>query len=188
MEYLASLYIDNEMDLGEKRTFVEKVRADNEFATLTLDLLDQERRLRDLPLHTLAAPASAPWRPPLHTRLAALLRPAGLAAAGFAAALLVVALVPEQPAPVAPVNRFVLFEPDARQVELAGSFTGWQRVPLHRAGDSGYWELTLPVAPGEHRFAYILDGERQMADPTLPALEQDDFGGENSILSVGLQI
>ncbi len=40
MEYLASLYIDNEMDLGEKRTFVEMVRADNDFATLTLDLLD----------------------------------------------------------------------------------------------------------------------------------------------------
>ena len=63
MEYLASLYIDNEMDLGEKRTFVEKVRADNEFATLTLDLLDQEQRLRDLPLHTLAVPAPVPWRP-----------------------------------------------------------------------------------------------------------------------------
>ncbi len=173
MEYLASLYIDNEMDLGEKRTFVEMVRADNDFATLTLDLLDQEQRLRNLPLHTLAAPAPAPWRPPLRTRLAA---------------LLVGALVPERPAPVTPVNRFVLFEPDARQVELAGSFTGWQRVPLRRAGDSGYWELTLPVAPGEHRFAYILDGERQMADPTLPALEQDDFGGENSILNVGLQI
>ena len=188
MEYLASLYIDNEMDLGEKRTFVEMVRADNDFATLTLDLLDQEQRLRDLPLHTLAAPSPVPWRPPLRTRLAALLRPVGLAAAGFAVALLVVALLPDQPAPVAPVNRFVLFEPDARQVELAGSFTGWQRVPLRRAGDSGYWELTLPVAPGEHRFAYILDGERQMADPTLPALEQDDFGGENSILNVGLQI
>ena len=85
MEYLASLYIDNEMDLGEKRTFVEKVRADNDFATLTLDLLDQEQRLRNLPLHTLAAPAPVPWRPPLRTRLAALLRPAGLAAAGFAA-------------------------------------------------------------------------------------------------------
>ena len=75
MEYLASLYIDNEMDLGEKRTFVEKVRADNEFATLTLDLLDQEQRLRDLLLHTLAVPAPAPWRPSLRTRLAALLRP-----------------------------------------------------------------------------------------------------------------
>ncbi len=172
------------MDLGEKRTFVEKVRADNEFATLT-DLLDQEQRLRDLPLHTLAAPASAPWRPPLRTRLASP-RPAGLAAAGFAAALLVVALVPEQPAPVAPVNRF------ATRAGCPPGGTGRLVHRLaagspHRAGDSGYWELTLPVAPGEHRFAYILDGERQMADHPA-ALEQDDFGGENSILSVGLQI
>ena len=65
------------------------------------------------------------------------------------------------------------------------------RLAGTRATRFGYriiFGTALPVAPGEHRFAYILDGERQMADPTLPALEQDDFGGENSILSVGLKI
>ena len=41
---------------------------------------------------------------------------------------------------------------------------------------------------GEHRFAYILDGDKRMADPTLPAVERDDFGGENSILSVEVRI
>jgi 1,4-alpha-glucan branching enzyme len=62
----------------------------------------------------------------------------------------------------------VLFEPVAERVELTGSFTGWQRVAMQRIGDSGYWQLNLPVPAGEHRFAYILNGERRMADPTSP--------------------
>ena len=55
---------------------------------------------------------------------------------------------------------------------------------MQRIGSSGYWEINLPVPSGEHRFAYILDGDRRISDPTLPASEKDDFGGENSILSV----
>jgi hypothetical protein len=42
---------------------------------------------------------------------------------------------------------------------------------------SGYWELTLPIALGEHRFAYILGGGCKIFDPTLPAKGKDDFGG-----------
>ena len=69
-------------------------------------------------------------------------------------------------------------------MELAGTFTDWQRKPMKRIGDSGYWELRLDLHSGEHRFSYILDGSQQVADPTLPGKEKDDFGGENSILSV----
>jgi hypothetical protein len=54
-------------------------------------------------------------------------------------------------------------------------------------GDSGYWELRLNLPYGEHRFAYILDGSQQVADPTVPVREPDDFGGENSILTVAAQ-
>ena len=81
-------------------------------------------------------------------------------------------------------NRFVIFEPAASQVELAGSFTGWRRVTMQRIGNSGYWELNLQLPTGEHRFTYILDGDRRIADPTLPASEADDYGGQNSILRV----
>jgi 1,4-alpha-glucan branching enzyme len=86
------------------------------------------------------------------------------------------------------VNRFVIYEPAADRVELVGSFTDWQRTPMEPVGESGYWELHLRLPTGEHRFAYILDGARQMADPTLPVRERDDFGGENSILSVGEKV
>lgn len=193
MDYLSSMYIDNEMDLNEKRHFVEKIRTDPAFADETLDLLDQERLLRSLPAAP-AVPAAAVvqprhWRLPFRIRMIRMVKPLGFASAGFAAALLMFLTLLHQPAPVpAPAacsSRFVLFAPSVGRVELAGSFTGWQRVAMQRAGNTGYWELSLPVPPGEYRFSYILDGRRQVADPTLPASEKDDFGGENSILTVG---
>ena len=188
MDYLASMYIDNEMDLGEKRQFVEMVRCDEEFYTLTVELLEQEQRLRQLPAMLPVPAVEQRWRPPLRHVLAGLARPFGFAVTGFAAAILMLNTVSWNPPPSAQSNRFVLFEPAAERVELTGSFTGWQRVAMQRIGDSGYWQLNLPLPAGEHRYAYILNGERRMADPTLPAVERDDFGGENSILSVEVQI
>ena len=46
MDYLSSMYIDNEMDLDEKKQFVEKVRSDQAFYTQTLELLVQEQQLQ----------------------------------------------------------------------------------------------------------------------------------------------
>ena len=80
----------------------------------------------------------------------------------------------------------MLYRPDVQQAEIAGSFTGWQPRPLRRLGASGYWEIVLDLPEGEHRFAYILEGSRRIADPTVPIREKDDFGGENSILAVSL--
>ena len=188
MDYLSSMYIDDEMDLDEKRLFVEKVRSEDSFYTQTLELLAQEKQLRELPVMP-APDIEKPVRPPIGIVLTRFFKPLGFATAGFTAAVLMLfSLFQPPPMPTACSNRFVLFEPTARQVELAGSFTGWQRVALQPIGSSGYWELNLPVPTGEHRFAYILDGNRQMADPTLPASEKDDFGGKNSILNVEARI
>lgn len=188
MDYLSSMYIDNEMNLDEKRTFVERVRTDPAFAEEALALIDQEKLLRTLP--AAPAPAAVAAQRPrrqwsLRIRMGRLAVPLGFASAGFAAAVLMLLSVFQPPTHQGVCsNRFVLFAPAVSQVELAGSFTGWQRIAMQRAGDTGYWELSLPVPSGEHRFAYILDGRRQVPDPTLPASEKDDFGGENSIFSV----
>jgi hypothetical protein len=183
MDYLSSMYIDNEMDLVEKKLFVEKVRCDRAFYTQTLELLSQEQLVRKQPVMQ-DLKAEQRWRPPVWAGLKHFFRPLGFAAAGFAAAVLMLFSVFQPPVSPLCSNRFVLYEPAAGQVELAGSFTGWQRISMQRTGSSGYWEVNLPVPAGEHRFAYILDGDRRISDPTLPASEKDDFGGENSILSV----
>ncbi len=183
MDYLSSMYIDNEMDLGEKKRFVEKVRSDKVFYTQTLDLLAQEQLLETQPVMP-EVMSEKKWRPPAWLCLVLRLKPLGFAAVGFCAAVLMLFSVFQSPVSPPHSNRFVLFEPAADQVELTGSFTGWQRIPMKRIGSSGYWELNLPVVSGEHRFAYILDNDNRIADPTLPAREKDDFGGENSILNV----
>ncbi|MFA5907015.1 MAG: glycogen-binding domain-containing protein [Desulfobacula sp.] len=184
MEYLSSMYIDDEMDLDEKRLFLEKIRFDQAFYALTLDLLAQEQLLQRQTV--IPEPGfEKKWQPPARINLLRYFKPLGFATAGFAAAILMMFFTVFQPrVPALQNNRFVIFEPGAGQVELAGSFTGWQRISMNRIGNSGYWELNLPVTSGEHRFAYILDGNLQIADPTLAAREKDDFGGENSILNV----
>jgi hypothetical protein len=55
---------------------------------------------------------------------------------------------------------------------------------MNRLGSSGYWDITVNLPSGEHRFTYILDGKKRFTDPTVPARELDDFGGRNSIISV----
>jgi 1,4-alpha-glucan branching enzyme len=104
------------------------------------------------------------------------------AAAGVAvAAIMLLIFYPRQEHPLRPY-RFVIYQPDARMVELAGSFSGWKKIPLRLAGQSGYWETTLELPAGEHRFSYIVEGNRRLTDPTIAVREIDDFGGENSIL------
>ncbi len=85
-------------------------------------------------------------------------------------------------------QRFVVFLPDTEQAQIVGSFTDWLPVPMRRVGQSGYWALTLPVPPGEHRYSYLVDDGRQITDPTVVAKEQDDFGGENSVIEVQVMI
>jgi len=122
------------------------------------------------------------------------LRPAyGLAFAGIAA----VALALPQPrtpvsgvrAPVAHVAappvyvQFRISVPDARSVALAGTFTGWKpAVALRRSAD-GEWTALVPLRPGVHDYAFVVDGERWVTDPNAPQVD-DSFGGTNSRISL----
>ncbi len=184
MDYLGSMYIDNELDLEEKVQFVEKIHSEEEFFQETVALLLQEQLLRNIPEKVLIQVENR-IRPDRKKWLEKFFRPLTYAGAGFALAMLFLffqATVPTDK--LATFERFVIFEPTASQVELTGTFTGWQRVAMKQIGTSGYWELGLQLPSGEHRFAYILDGSRRIADPTQLAREKDDFGGENSILKV----
>ena len=187
MDYLISMFIDNELDLDEKLTFVDRVHQDPPFYLDARALLQQEQLLRTPP-DTDLLPDLLPAATAVHRWGARMIRPLGAAVAGCMVALLVMLALPPTDTASSMTNRFVIFAPDAHQVELTGSFTGWQRTPLSPAGHSGYWQINLEIPAGEHRFAYILDGSRQMADPTISRRERDDFGGENSILDVGERV
>ncbi len=209
-DLLISQFIDDELDLDEKIAFVEATRRSHPFAEETLSLLSQERLLREQPPSTL--PASFPLPAPAHVdrgdrsdwqEAAPIARPANKVVdrgrwfttcwpplSGFAAALLLVGLLfllqPDQPLPpTRHEHRFVLYQPGAQEAKLAGSFTDWRPLPMERVGDSSYWTLTVPLPAGEHRYSFLVEGDSRIADPTVVLREQDDFGGENSLLVLG---
>jgi hypothetical protein len=183
-DQLISMYIDDELDLDDKIVFVETVHDDKTFKDEAVNLLRQEKLIRADIVDRLPALGIKEQRSPWLGRL---LRPFAAAAAGLAAAAIL--WVTFWPAPEQPLRpyRFVIYQPEAQGVELAGSFSSWKKIPLKHAGSSGYWEITLELPEGDHRFSYIIEGSRRMADPTVAVREADDFGGENSILTVKLQ-
>jgi hypothetical protein len=189
-DFLISMFIDDELSLDEKIDFVEQVHRRSEFRDEAVSLLSQEKDLRSDVRDERKVLVPEPAR----TRSFFMPLGFGMAAAAIAATVIVISSllfwqlsmdghtsgqIPSVP------YRFVIYEPDAARVEIAGSFTGWKRIPMDRSSKGGYWELTLRLQPGEHSFTYILDGTRKMADPTMPANEPDDFGGVNSILYTG---
>jgi len=184
MEYLSSLYIDNELDLVEKLHFIERIRSDDDLFFETLVLLEQEKLLKKNSARLRGLVTERERQNP-GKRLIKFLKPFSYAGLGAAlATFLFFIIVFPAPEKVPAQQRFVLFEPSADRVEITGTFSNWRRLDMVRLGTTGYWELNIQIPDGEHRFAYILDGSKQMADPTRPAREKDDFGGENSILQV----
>ena len=72
---------------------------------------------------------------------------------------------------------------DATDVRLAGSFTHWQAQDQLHETAPGLWAVTLPLTPGVHDYAFIIDGQRWVADPYAAAV-QDGFGGVNSRITL----
>lgn len=104
------------------------------------------------------------------------------------AAVLVVALVtiPRPSAtPTGPaiLTRFELSAPDAHKVSLAGGFTNWQPEIELTQGAGGTWTVVVPLEPGIHTYAFVIDGERWVPDPGSPTYD-DGFGGQNSRLTL----
>jgi hypothetical protein len=182
--HLISAFIDDELQLSEKPEFVQTVHGDSAFKDEVIDLLNQEIMLRSaegMP----APPVVAVPHPRPHWR--GWFKPMAVFGSGLAVAMLLLALfwkVPEPQAPEDRLHRFVIFQPDAQQAAIAGDFTHWQALEMQPAGRHGYWEIYLPLPPGEHRYSFMMDGSRQITDPTQPTQEQDDFGGRNSIIVV----
>ena len=184
-EYIISMFIDDELDLDEKIDFVEKAHESEEFKNETISLLNQEKELRCDPVEHIPAvtvPMLARKRHPVFI-------PFTIATAALAVTVVILTFVLLLQYQTGTSSyRFVLYQPDTARAEIAGSFTDWQRLPMNELGTSGYWEIQLNLPKGEHRFSYILEGNKRIADPTVLTRELDDFGGENSILYVGNSI
>ena len=184
MDHLNSLFIDDEMTLEEKISFVHLLKKKPSTGDEVLQLLKQEMLLRgDVVTHIpkITFATTTAWE-----RIwAFVVQPKHLITAAMAASVAVLILLLWSPQAMLQPNRFVIYRPDVTRAEITGSFTDWQRVPMQAVGSSGYWEIVLALPEGEHRFSYILDGKDSFPDPTILTREQDDFGGQNSVIMVG---
>jgi len=79
--------------------------------------------------------------------------------------------------------QFKLDAPQAQQVSLAGDFTKWQPAYSLKRSNNGVWTIVVPLNPGVHDYAFVVDGERWVPDPMAPAIA-DGFGGMNSRLAI----
>ena len=180
MDYLISKFIDDELSFDDKITFVETVHKNKAYQEESIALLHQEKIIRSDVVDHLPT-----FRVKSKKKLFAIaFRPISLLVPAAAAVIIILYYAVFASQSGLTSKRFVIYRPDAAHAEIAGTFTGWKRVPMQRIGSSGYWDITMDLPEGEHRFTYILNGKQRYADPTILSREDDDFGGENSIISV----
>ena len=93
--------------------------------------------------------------------------------------------------PAAPVVtpsgvRFVLMNPEARSVALAGSFNQWSvsSHPLARERARGVWTIVVALPPGEHLFMFVVDGTEWVSPPLAEDYVDDGFGSNNGVVFV----
>lgn len=84
------------------------------------------------------------------------------------------------------VVQFVLVAPSAASVSLVGDFNDWDATttPMRPVRSGGIWSVTVPLPAGRHRYAFLVDGSRWLADPSAPRAP-DDFGTPSSVVTVG---
>ena len=89
------------------------------------------------------------------------------------------------PVTLEPVQ-FVLVAPTARSVAVVGDFNDWglNDSALVATNHEGVWSVTAPVPAGMHRYAFVVNGEQWVADPSAPRSAGDDFGRPSSALVV----
>jgi hypothetical protein len=184
---MISLFIDDELSIKEKLSFIQKVRGDTPFYNDSLYMLQQEVFIRADVVDRLPC---ADIRLPKNRLqiIRNLLRPATLIPATVACIILLLIIMPSDNTKPSFENRFIIYRPDVNQVEIVGSFTDWKRIPLQKISNSGYWEGIFKLSEGEHRYTYILGGDKHFTDPTVMTVEKDDFGGTNSIIRVGNRV
>ena len=103
----------------------------------------------------------------------------------------------KSPEPVQPISErfpaleeqevaFTFYAPEARVVQVAGTFNEWrpEATPLERA-PSGEWVTRLMLKSGQYEYRFVADGI-WADDPEAKRSAANPHGGINSVLTVGL--
>jgi AMP-activated protein kinase-like protein len=189
---------DDDEALGERvaRVLRPIERFDHNFETDLVEAIRADRAIEPRLAPRTRPLAPAWWATPRTLRLSPI---AGLAmAASLAAIVSLGTLGVSRSRPFGPVSmtaqavhdtvnvvRFV-FVGQAKTVSLVGDFNAWgaQPVSLEPTGSNGTWSASIPLPSGRHEYAFIVDGQRWVADPFAPSTS-DEFNTNSSIITVG---
>lgn len=82
--------------------------------------------------------------------------------------------------------RFVVMEPEAKDVTVAGDFNGWKTDSLHLvpSDEPGVWTVTVKIPRGRHKYMFVVDGNRWETDPLAEEHHRDGFGHENAVIDL----
>jgi Glycogen recognition site of AMP-activated protein kinase len=72
----------------------------------------------------------------------------------------------------------------AASVSVVGDFNNWDVRATPMTLDRGAWSVSLPTTQGRHVYAFVVDGERWIADPRAPKATDSDFGRPGSVIIV----
>jgi 1,4-alpha-glucan branching enzyme len=86
--------------------------------------------------------------------------------------------------PVEKPVEFILHQPQARSVAVAGTFNDWDvsRTPL-RLSSQGTWKATVWLPAGRYEYKFVVD-DHWISDPGARESVQNTFGSTNSVLVV----
>lgn len=86
------------------------------------------------------------------------------------------------PQPKDHVVHIEYFDPEARQVYIAGTFNEWhpQVTEMIQLGH-GRWAKELTLPDGEHEYRLVVDGVWK-EDPHCPLTTPNPFGSHNSMI------
>ena len=89
------------------------------------------------------------------------------------------------------VNNVLVVEPnhrfrlngylDAKQVLVTGTFNNWSETGFTMARDDSGWYMDVSLAPGKHRYKFVVDGQ-WILDPDNPLWEENEHSTGNSVL------
>jgi len=72
----------------------------------------------------------------------------------------------------------------ATTVSVVGDFNEWNVAATPMTLERGAWSVSLPTTAGRHVYAFVLNGERWIADPRAPRAADADFGRPGSVIIV----
>ena len=107
-----------------------------------------------------------------------------LAAYAAVVLLLATACAPiDQPHDAGLARVSIVYQGESPRVCLVGDFNQWNDTALCQGTEAGLARFSLALPPGRYGYAFLVNGEL-VPDLQALLLEDDGFGGKNSVLLV----